>query len=289
MKTPIRVSIIIPTYNEEKDISEAIASLLKQSFKDFEIIIVDDGSIDNTLQIIKNFSKKDKRVKIIPGKHKGPGFSRNLGAKKAKGKILVFVDADMTFDKDYIKNLIAPLTKNKQIIGSTHELEMVKNTKNIWSRCWGKIRFDKESAKDARIFRAINKNKFFDMGGFDSKYGYADDQTFWFKYGKRPFAAKKTSCYHKNPETLKSVYKQSKWIGASIENFWLKVPIVKYLVPLVMLIFFPLAVPILGLKKSIKNKDFKLFFPWMLIFMTVRYFGTISGIFREIYLGRNIR
>ncbi len=209
-----KISVIIPVHNEEKDISLCLKSLNEQSFKDFEIIVVDDGSTDNTLGVVKEFSK----VGIIKGQHKGPGFSRNLGARAAKGEILVFIDADMTFDKDYLKNLASPIIKNPKVIGTTHELEIVKNTSNIWSRCWGKIRVSKEEAKDIKVFRAIRKDIFLKLGGFDPKYGYADDQSLWFNHKVRPVVAKNAVCYHRNPETLRSVYRQSRWIGASIDN-----------------------------------------------------------------------
>lgn len=278
------VSVIIPTYNEEKDIVEALKSLQKQSYKNFEVIVVDDGSTDKTIEIVKKF----KKVRVIKGQHKGPGFSRNLGAKKAKGKILVFVDADMTFEKNYLKYLVGPILENKDIRGTTHELEIVKNTTNIWSRCWGKIRVSKEEAKDVKIFRAIQKKDFLGMGGFDPKYGYADDQTFWFKCKVKPIVAKKTVCYHKNPETLKGVYKQSKWIGASIDSLLIKIPIIKFFIPFILLLGSPLLVPLLSIKKCFKNKDLSIVH-WMLVFMTARHLGTVSGLFRKIFWNKNVR
>ena len=163
---PIKISVIIPTYNEEEDISSAIKSLLIQSEKNIEIIIVDDGSTDKTREIVKKF----KKVRLILGKHRGPGISRNLGAKKAYGKILVFVDADMTFEKNYLKNLIKPIESSKEIIGTTHNYEVIDNTNNIWSRCWGKVRVnEKEGYGNSVIFRAILKKKFLEMGGFNPK------------------------------------------------------------------------------------------------------------------------
>ncbi|MFQ5531901.1 MAG: glycosyltransferase [Candidatus Nanoarchaeia archaeon] len=280
------VSVIIPTYNEERDISECLNSLKKQALKNLEIIVVDDGSKDKTIERIKKF----KRIKIIKGQHKGPGFSRNLGARSAKGDILVFIDADMVFDKDYLKNLINPLIKNKKIIGATHDFEIANNVDNIWSKCWGKIRVSKENAKkDSKVFRAIRKDKFLSFGGFDPKYGYADDQTFWFKYKIKPTVAKNTTCYHKNPETLKEVYKQSRWIGASIENSFTETPIIKYFYPLILVILSPLAIVLLSLKRCYKNKNFRLLFPWMFIFMISRYFGTIKGIINKIYFNKNVR
>ena len=280
------LSIIIPAHNEEKDISECLKSLKKQDYKKIEIIVVDDGSTDKTKEAVKKFSKK---VRIFEQNHRGPGAARNLGAKKAKGEILIFVDSDMTFDKKYLTNLIKPIISNEREIGTTHELELVKNTKNIWGRCWGKIKISKKQAKKEKIFRAILKKKFLELGGFDSKYGYADDQTFWFKYKIKPIVAQKTICYHKNPETLEQVYHQSKWIGASIDSFFLKIPLFNYLILVICVVLSPIAILLLAIRKSLKNRDLKILFPYMLGFMSVRYFGTLSGIFNKIHFKKNTR
>jgi glycosyltransferase involved in cell wall biosynthesis len=278
------VSIIIPVYNEEKDIPFCLGSLKGQSYKNIEIIIVDDGSTDNTLNEVKKF----KGIRIIKGQHKGPGFSRNLGAKNARGDILIFIDADMTFSKNYIKNLISPIYNDKSIIGTTHDYEVVENTFNIWSRCWGRIRVSKEEAKDVKVFRAIRKSVFLKLRGFDPKYGYADDQTFWFRDKIKPLVAKNTTCYHKNPETLKAVYKQSRWIGASLDNLFIRIPILKFLVPLFLFLVFPIAIPIISIKKVIQFKLPEII-AQMIVFMFARYFGTIEGISRNVYLNNNIR
>ena len=78
------ISVVIPTYNEEKDIGLCLSSLKEQSYKNLEVIVVDDGSTDKTREIVKKF----KKIKLIEGEHKGPGFSRNIGARHAKGDIL---------------------------------------------------------------------------------------------------------------------------------------------------------------------------------------------------------
>ena len=249
------LSIIIPTYNEEKDIEKCINSLQKQSFKDFEIIVVDDGSTDKTKEIIRKYNK----IKLIEGEHKGPGFSRNLGARKAKGEILIFVDADMTFDKDYLKNLVKPFEEDKNLIGTTHENEIANNTDNLWSRCWGKERITFYYKENPKIFRAIRKDKFLEMGGFDSKYGYADDQTFWFKFGIKPIVAENTICYHNNPETLEETFKQAKWIGASWKERFVIFRIfgINYLVLFLFGMFLPIIVFLKSLKANIEEVEFK--------------------------------
>src|SRR3989344_8981820 len=110
----MKVSVIVPAYNEEKVILGCLESLVKQTYKDMEIIVVDDGSTDATLQMLRRASKAFD-VKIFSQEHKGPGAARNLGAKHASGDILVFVDADMIFDKNFIKKLIAPIVKGEAI------------------------------------------------------------------------------------------------------------------------------------------------------------------------------
>ncbi len=282
MKKPL-LSIVIPTYNEEKTIGNCINSLFNQSYKKFELMIVDDGSKDRTEEIAKKFRK----VKLIRGEHRGPGFSRNFGAKKAKGEILIFVDADMIFDKDYLKYLIKPIIE-KNILGTENEIQLSANYhQSVWSRCSGRGSFE-GSNKNRKIFRAIRKEDFLRMGGFDPKYGYADDQTFFFKHGIKPEIAKKAICYHNNPATLGEVFYQSRWIGASIQNRFFQIFILKYLAPFFLVSVSPIAIFYLSLKKSHMNKDFRIF-PWMLVYMAVRYFGTISGIFRKIFKGINFR
>ncbi len=282
MKAPL-LSIVIPAHNEERELAACLASLNKQSYKNFEVIIVDDGSTDSTISIAGKF-----KARILKQGHQGPGAARNKGAKSAKGSILIFVDADMTFHKNYLKNLISPLIKDKSIIGTCHNYEVVVNNTNIWSRCWGRIRVSPKTAGNVKIFRAIRKKDFLKLGGFDSKYGYADDQTLWFKHKIRSLPALGTICYHKNPETLHGVYNQSRWIGASIDNFLLSLPVIRYLIPPILFILSPIAILLLSLKRTINLHALPIF-PFIVIFMFTRYFGTLEGIIRNVYLSSNVR
>ena len=276
------VSVVIPVYNEEKDIGDCLKSLKKQAYKDIEIIIVDDGSTDNTIKIVEKYN-----IKILDQNHQGPGAARNLGAKNASGNILIFIDADMTFDEDYLKNLIKPILEDKtgKIIGTTHDYEIATNTNNVWSALWGKIRISKEIANTITIFRAIRKDKFLELGGFDPKYGYADDQTFWFKYKTKPIVAKNTTCYHKNPDTLKGTYKQAKWIGTGWKEryFIFRVPLVNYFSVLILFIFLPLIVLLKSLKIKLERNKYSL--KNIIKFYSAKFFGYAKGIFRAVYLG----
>lgn len=92
-----KISIILSVYNEEKYIKEAIDSVLNQSLKDFELIIINDGSTDKTLNIINSYS--DKRIKVFTQENKGLGASRNKGIELASGEYIMFLDGD-----DYLIN-----------------------------------------------------------------------------------------------------------------------------------------------------------------------------------------
>ena len=91
------VSFIIPVHNKESYLYDCINSILSQKYKSFEIILIDDGSTDNSIQIIKQLQENNKQIKFIQSKRTGPGGARNIGIKNASGQYIMFVDAD-----DYI-------------------------------------------------------------------------------------------------------------------------------------------------------------------------------------------
>lgn len=95
MSNNVELSIIIPVYNAEKYLKECINSILNQTYKDFEVICVNDCSKDNSLKILEEYAQNDNRIKVINNsKNLGPGANRNIGIKNAKGKYLTFIDAD---------------------------------------------------------------------------------------------------------------------------------------------------------------------------------------------------
>ncbi|WP_407415266.1 glycosyltransferase family 2 protein [Methanobrevibacter sp.] len=103
-----RISVILPVFNEEKFIKKAIESVLSQSLDDFELIIVNDGSTDDTLSIINGFD--DSRIKIINQKNQGPGASRNNALEMAKGDYVMFLDGDDWYCPDALKTAYGEIT-----------------------------------------------------------------------------------------------------------------------------------------------------------------------------------
>lgn len=105
MKKNPYYSVIIPVYNVENNIRRCIESVLSQSFIDFELILVDDGSSDGSGVICEEYAEKDERIIVIHQKNQGVSAARNEGMKKATGKYIVFIDADDFVDKDILKRL----------------------------------------------------------------------------------------------------------------------------------------------------------------------------------------
>lgn len=93
-------SIVIPVYNVEKYLSQCVDSILAQTFKDFELILVDDGAKDNSGKLCDEYAQKDERVKAIHRENGGAADSRNVGVAQASGEYLIFIDSDDYLDRD---------------------------------------------------------------------------------------------------------------------------------------------------------------------------------------------
>ena len=107
------ISIILPVYNVEKYINRCMESLLNQTYKNIEIIMVDDGSPDNCPKICDNYAMQDTRVRVIHKENEGLGLARNSGLKIAKGKYIAFVDSDDYVTTDMCEVLYKAAEKNK--------------------------------------------------------------------------------------------------------------------------------------------------------------------------------
>lgn len=100
------VTIIIPVYNAEKYLPRCIDSILAQTFTDFELLLINDGSKDKSGEICDAYAAKDSRVRVFHKENGGASAARNYGLDKATGKYICFIDADDWVDKDYIKHLL---------------------------------------------------------------------------------------------------------------------------------------------------------------------------------------
>lgn len=144
------LSVIIPIYNCESYLEKCLESIINQTFEDMEIILIDDGSTDNSYEIMKKSSEKDKRIIVVSRENSGPAATRNYGISIAKGKYIGFVDGDDYIESNMYKNLINIATEKKAEIAMCNykDIYINENTENIV--CHGleeKILYDKNGVE----------------------------------------------------------------------------------------------------------------------------------------------
>ncbi|MCJ0537163.1 glycosyltransferase family 2 protein [Enterococcus cecorum] len=100
----MKLSIIIPVYNAEKFLDKCIQSILKNDFKNYEIILIDDGSTDNSLKVMQKY--QSEIIHVYANSNHGVGYTRNFGLQHAKGEYIIFLDSDDYLDEDYITTLV---------------------------------------------------------------------------------------------------------------------------------------------------------------------------------------
>lgn len=179
------VSVITPTYNRGNIVAETIKSILTQSYKDFELLVIDDGSADNTRQIIS--ALPDSRIKYIYKQNGGVSSARNLGLKEATGEFIAFLDSDDFWPQDFLATMLDALRKNPDC-GLAYCLTSVKSAngeiKNYDSsqRCHSgditeQLFMNSVIWPSATIFRkSISENIF-----FDTQLKNAEDSDFFLR------------------------------------------------------------------------------------------------------------
>ena len=131
MKAPL-LSIIIPIFNAEKSIEQIVTNVLKQKMKDFELILIDDGSTDKSYEIIKKLAKGDDRIKILQQKNDGASSARNKGIKSARGKFIMFLDADDDIDPTMIVKMTDKIADEKvDLVTCSILFNYIRNNKVI--------------------------------------------------------------------------------------------------------------------------------------------------------------
>ncbi len=185
----VEVSVIIPTYNREKFIVESSLSVINQTFKNFELIIINDGSTDDTEVNIKKLIKIYRSYKIIYialEKNYGPAYARNRGAEIAKGRYLAFLDSDDLWLKNKLKYQLAFMEKMRCPVSQTDE---------IWIRNGKRVNpMDKHKKPSGDIFEkslklctvspssvVIKREIFFEFNGFDEAFLACEDYDLWLR------------------------------------------------------------------------------------------------------------
>lgn len=178
----MKFSLIVPVYNVENYLDKCLNSIFLNNYKDYEVIIVNDGSTDNSEKIINEYVSKYSNIVYIKQKNKGLSSARNAGVKKAKGDYILFIDSDDYIEKDLLNTLNKNLTDSPDIL--RYQLREVYDDKKV--DC-NEIGFD--SLKGIKAFSKITKYKYIEVAVL---YVY---KTSFFKKNKFSFQEK---IYHED-------------------------------------------------------------------------------------------
>lgn len=127
------ISVIVCIYNREKFLEKCISSIIDQTYYNLEIVLLNDGSTDNSLNICKKYEKIDKRIKVYNQSNHGIAYSRNKGIELSNGEYVCFVDSDDWIDKNYCKHLYDNIKKYDADLAICDILEIDKESKNLIS------------------------------------------------------------------------------------------------------------------------------------------------------------
>lgn len=118
------VSIVVPVYNAQAFLSICVESILNQTFDDFELLLIDDGSKDQSLQVMHELSKRDTRIRLFHHENHGAGYTRNRGIQFASGQYITFIDADDFVDNNYLETFMNEIGNNDVLISGYKKVTM---------------------------------------------------------------------------------------------------------------------------------------------------------------------
>lgn len=188
-----KISIIIPIYNAEKSLRKCIDGVVSQTFHDFELILVDDGSTDCSFEVCKEFANKDKRITVATQTNNGASSARNRGIEIAKGGWITFIDADDYVEKNYLECLCKNIGDAKTLI--IQGLKQVNGTGEEIK----KIEFEYSTHCGGEVQKAFDDKEIFEYGytvaklynreiidkhciRFNEQISYSEDMLFMLEY-----------------------------------------------------------------------------------------------------------
>lgn len=232
-----KVSIIIPMYNAKKYLKKCLGSVLGQTYKNLEIILIDDGSTDGSGKIADEYAKKDKRLKVIHQENAGQSAGRNRGLKLATGDYISFIDSDDEIELTFIEDLLAAINNKTSlsVCGMNYRRLASNSAKNVYINPLPKHKNESKTvfvlrllALDGRMYSSVNKLyhvKTAKTCHFDESLNFSEDTNFVLDYlkkakGEISFVLKPLYIYNFGTEssTVKSSGADWKNWQASYEN-----------------------------------------------------------------------
>lgn len=208
----MNLSIIIPVYNAEKYLEKCMKSIFNNIENSFEVILINDGSKDNSLEIIKEFMQKYNNIELINNSNNGVSYSRNLGIKKAKGNYIMFVDADDELEKNWLDIIDSYMAKNYDIVYfSKYNLKPNKNDLLKYI-----VGYNKENLCIAGPYSKIFRREFIEKNNilFNDKIINGEDMLFNIEALSK---AKKIRCINE------PIYLYRRYIGQTTKKFDIKI------------------------------------------------------------------
>ena len=220
---PFFISIIIPLYNAEKTLKKCLTAIFSSSYQHFEVIVVDDGSSDNSLQIATTFPCTIFKLK----NNKGASAARNWGAKNAKGEILLFIDADIVIKKETLDLFVNSLKNFPAVFGIYSQRPGINKLLSLYQNFYAH-----KSIRDTRDITsmfysycaAIRKEVFNSVGGFDESWVRAtfEDVDFGMRVrekGHQIYLNKTIEVVHYNYYTLKKFLRNYYYKSLDLSKF----------------------------------------------------------------------
>lgn len=226
MQNNIKVSILVPIYNVEKYLSECLDSIINQTLKDIEIICINDGSTDNSLKILRDYEKKDNRIKIIDKPNSGYGASMNIGLNIAQGEYIGVVESDDFAQNDMFETLYSMAKENDTEVAKSDwydywsDKKFVRKNNRISPAKAGFVtNFEQDNSLiriNPSVWSAIYKKEFLDKNNIrflETPGASYQDLSFTFKVftlAKRVILTDKAYLYYRQDNINSSVKSKTK-------------------------------------------------------------------------------
>jgi glycosyltransferase involved in cell wall biosynthesis len=182
MKDKLFFTVIIPALNEEKFLPRLLCNIAKQTYKNFEVLVVDGKSTDNTVKVAKQYENKITNFRILTSDIKNVSIQRNLGAKNAVGEYLVFFDADVQIPANFLKLVFEHIQKKKSLLLTTWIKTDAEDSEDLIVAAVTNIGSEAAKIIERPFAGGYNtivlKSVFEHMGGFNSKIFHGEDHDF---------------------------------------------------------------------------------------------------------------
>ncbi len=219
-------SFIIPVKNEREGVQKCLSSILNQTQRNFEVIVVDGGSTDGTVEVIESFIEGygSNKVKLLLEPGRGPGYAKNLGLKVAKGEIIFLIDADDLINGEFLEKCASHF-RNPGVVGVITRVKF-ESRGGFWGRVqdtWHKLRWTRETTRFPVVYR---RNFLVRIGGFNPDLTVGEDYDLWRRVKKHMkeneflFPIEKGAVYIVTKEnTISDILRHSRWFGLNLINY----------------------------------------------------------------------